>query len=193
MRSPRFVLGVLSGAAVLSLAVAGCGSTPEAPAAAPARAANVDAVFATTGTAITYLPDLVPAGARATVTSSTTGPSSTVTLKVSGLVPNRTYGSHAHQKACGPTAADSGAHFQHTKDPVSPSVDPAYANATNEVWLDFTTDAAGAASVTATQAQWAFTDQAAPQSVVVHAKPTATEPGKAGTAGDRAACITVQF
>jgi superoxide dismutase, Cu-Zn family len=135
----------------------------------------------------------VPVGAKAGVTSATQGQSSTVTLKVSGLLPNRTYGSHAHQKPCGPAAPDSGAHFQHSADPVSPSVDPAYANAVNEVWLDFTTDAAGAASVTATQDRWAFTDQAAPQSVVIHAKATATEPGKAGTAGDRAACVTVRF
>lgn len=194
-RSPR---PALAGLAVLSLAVlslAACGSTPaESPTpAASARAVSVDATFAGTGTAVTYLPELVPVGAKATVTSSSTPASSTVTLAVRGLLPNRTYGAHAHQKPCGPAAADAGAHFQHAKDPVSPSVDPAYANPANEVWLDFTTDATGAASITATQAQWAFTDQAAPQSVVVHARATATEAGKAGTAGDRAGCVTVQF
>jgi Cu-Zn family superoxide dismutase len=29
--------------------------------------------------------------------------------------------------------------------------------------------------------------------VIIHAMPTATDPGKAGTAGSRAACITVGF
>ena len=47
-------------------------------------------------------------------------------------MPNRTYGSHAHQKPCGPAAADSGPHFQHVADPVSPSVDPAYAKSLYE-------------------------------------------------------------
>lgn len=204
---------VLPALAVLSVALVGCSSPSQAPStgtgtpaattaqAAPAAGASgsaegdvaVEATFATTGDAITYNPELVPVGATAKVTSSTEGNSSTVTLAVTGLVPNRTYGSHAHQKPCGPAAADSGAHFQHVADPVSPSVDPAYANPQNEVWLDFTTDAQGAASVTATQAQWAFTDQAAPQSVVIHAMKTATEPGKAGTAGDRVGCVTVDF
>jgi Cu-Zn family superoxide dismutase len=204
---------VLPALAVLSVALVGCSSPSQAPStetgtpaattapAAPAAGAPgsaeddvaVEATFGTTGDAITYKPDLVPPGATAKVTSSTEGTSSTVTLAVTGLVPNRTYGSHAHQKPCGPAAADSGAHFQHNADPVNPSVDPAYANPQNEVWLDFTTDAQGAASVTATQAEWAFTDQAAPQSVVIHAMKTATEPGKAGTAGDRVGCVTVDF
>ncbi|MFC5952313.1 superoxide dismutase family protein [Pseudonocardia lutea] len=205
---------VLPALAALSVALVGCSSPSQAPstgtgtpAATTAQAApaaggasagaeqdvDVEATFGTTGEAITYRPDLVPAGATAKVTSSTEGNSSTVTLAVTGLVPNRTYGSHAHQKPCGPAAPDSGPHFQHVADPVTPSVDPAYANPQNEVWLDFTTDAQGNASVTATQAEWAFTDQAAPQSVVIHAMKTATEPGKAGTAGDRVGCVTVDF
>ncbi|MCE0767523.1 superoxide dismutase family protein [Pseudonocardia kujensis] len=204
---------VLPALAVLSVALVGCSSPAQSastetgtPAATTAQAApaagtsggaqaevDVEATFGTTGDAITYNPELVPAGATAKVTSSTEGTSSTVTLAVTGLVPNRTYGSHAHQKPCGPAAADSGAHFQHVADPVNPSVDPAYANPQNEVWLDFTTDAQGAATITATQTEWAFTDQAAPQSVVIHAMRTATEPGKAGTAGDRVGCVTVDF
>jgi Cu-Zn family superoxide dismutase len=171
-------------------------SAGSAPAVSDTRFASsvaVDATFGTDGVALTYDPALVPAGARAKVTGETSGTSSVVTLAVTGLLPNRTYGAHAHQKACGPAAADSGAHFQHTADPVKPSVDPAFANPANEVWLDFTTDPEGAGSDTATQSEWAFTEQAAPQSVVIHAQPTATEPGKAGTAGDRAACVSVDF
>ncbi|MFC5994488.1 superoxide dismutase family protein [Pseudonocardia hispaniensis] len=142
--------------------------------------------------AITHLPELVPAGATAKITSSSGGGRSTVTLEVSGLLADRHYGAHAHTKPCGLAATGSGPHFQHQKDPMSPSVDPAYANPQNEIWLDFTTDAQGRASATST-VDWEFTDEAHPASIVVHANHTATEPGKAGTAGDRAACVSVDF
>jgi superoxide dismutase, Cu-Zn family len=134
----------------------------------------------------------VPTGATAKVTSTSGGGASTVTLDVSGLVPNRAYGAHAHTKNCGATGADAGPHFQHQIDPVTPSVDPAYANPQNEIWLDFQTDAEGKAIATST-VNWEFTDAAHPQSVVVHDHHTSTEPGKAGTAGDRVACVTVGF
>ncbi|WP_181784553.1 superoxide dismutase family protein [Pseudonocardia pini] len=193
------VLVTLAAGAVLG----GCAAQAPSLSAAPAPAAvpdsrfassvAVDATFGTDGVAVTYDPALVPVGAQAKVTGETSGTSSVVTLAVTGLLPNRTYGAHAHQKPCGPAAADSGAHFQHTADPVKPSVDPAFANPVNEVWLDFTTDAEGAGSVTATQSEWAFTEQAAPRSVVIHALPTSTEPGKAGTAGDRAGCVSAEF
>ena len=77
-------------------------------------------------------------------------------------------------------------------DPVQPSVDPAYANPQNEVWLDLTTDGEGAGSATTTVA-WGFERAPRAQSVVIHAMPTATGAGRAGTAGDRAACVTVAF
>jgi superoxide dismutase, Cu-Zn family len=198
LRTRRLMLPVLAATALL----AGCGSAADTttPAAAQSSqssssssAIDVAGTFGTQGVALTYDPALIPEGATARVSGETTDATSTVTLAVTGLVPNRTYGAHAHQKACGPAAADSGAHFQHEADPVTPSVDPAFANPANEVWLDFTTDAAGAGSVTATQAEWAFTADRAAQSVVVHEKATATEPGKAGTAGDRAGCVTVDF
>jgi Cu-Zn family superoxide dismutase len=158
-----------------------------------ARAANVQATFAQgQGIAATYMPALVPAGATANVTSASGGGESTVTLDVSGLVPNRAYGAHTHAKNCGATGADAGPHFQHQKDPVTPSVDPAYANPQNEIWLDFQTDAEGKATATS-RVNWEFTDDAHPNSVVVHEHHTSTEHGKAGTAGDRAACVTVGF
>jgi superoxide dismutase, Cu-Zn family len=187
----RLLLPLLAATAL----VAGCGSaTPAAQTTSSSQSAiDVAATFATQGMALTYDPELVPEGATARVSGETTDTTSTVTLAVTGLLPNRTYGAHAHQKPCGPAAADSGAHFQHEADPVTPSVDPAFANPENEMWLDFTTDAQGAGSVTATQAQWAFTPGHAAQSVVVHEKATATEAGKAGTAGDRAGCVTVDF
>lgn len=77
-------------------------------------------------------------------------------------------------------------------DPVQPSVDPAHANPENEIWLDLTTDADGAGGATTT-VPWGFESGRRARSVVVHAMPPATDPGRAGTAGARAACITVAF
>ncbi|MHA6792254.1 superoxide dismutase family protein [Pseudonocardia bannensis] len=185
-----FALSACSGG---QTAPASGGASASASATGTNRDAEVEATFAEgQGAAITYLPELVPAGATAKVTSSSGDGTSTVTLELTGLVPNRHYGAHAHTKACGAAPADSGPHFQHEKDPVTPSVDPAYANPQNEIWLDFETDAEGKATATST-VNWDFTDGAHPQSVVVHSNHTATEPGKAGTAGDRAACVTVDF
>ncbi|WP_434446217.1 superoxide dismutase family protein [Lentzea sp. E54] len=140
---------------------------------------------------ITYDVQRIPVGAKLSTGTSVANGQTTVELKVSGLLPDTKYGSHVHTKPCGAKPADSGPHYQNSKDPVSPSVDPAYANAENEIWLDFTTDAQGAATATAT-VKWEFRDGEA-NSVVVHASHTSTEHGKAGTAGDRLACLTAQF
>ncbi|MEQ3550924.1 superoxide dismutase [Pseudonocardia nematodicida] len=145
------------------------------------------------GPAFTYDTELVPAGATVEVTNSEADGSTTTTLRVEGLVPNRTYGSHAHTEPCTPTdGGDAGPHFQYSLDPVTPSVDPAYANAQNEIWLDVTTDENGAGEATST-VPWAFPDDRRAASVVLHEEPTATHAGHAGTAGGRPACVTVDF
>ncbi|MFK4362908.1 hypothetical protein ABH939_006443 [Rhodococcus sp. 27YEA6] len=71
------------------------------------------------------------------------------------------------------------------------STDPAYANPSNEVWLDITTNANGNAQSTAT-VDWKFREGGA-QSVVIHADRTKDALGEAGTAGDRLACIDEDF
>lgn len=160
---------------------------------AEAAASTVPAAagtFATAGDVITYRPDLVPVGAHAAVVSlPTTG--TTVLLGVRGLLPERRYGAHVHTRACGPAPTDAGPHFQHVVDPVQPSVDPAYANPENEIWLDFTTDRRGNAFAVAA-VDWRFAERRG-GSVVVHETHTHTTPGQAGTAGARLACITVPF
>ena len=83
-----------------------------------------------------------------------------VALTVHGLLPDRDYGAHVHAKPCGLTGADAGPHYQHEPDPVQPSTDPAFANADNEVWLDFTTDREGNGVAVAKQA-WDFGSVAA--------------------------------
>lgn len=179
------------------LALTGCGSAaavePPPSSSSSMRNVQVSATFTTApGTATTYDPRLVPPGSRAAVSSSTGGGDTTVTLEVRGLEPDRRYGAHAHARPCGAAADAAGPHFQHVPDPVQPSVDPAYANPENEIWLDLSTDAEGAGSATTT-VPWDFERGRRAQSVVVHEMPTATEPGRAGTAGARAACITVAF
>jgi Cu-Zn family superoxide dismutase len=189
---------VIGAAVVLaSLSLAGCSSGTGTPAPASSVAAAAGSspsdqrvTFAEQGAAVTYNPALVPVGAGAHIVTSSEAGRSTVTLELTGLVPNRQYGAHAHAKACGPAPADSGPHVQHEKDPVTPSVDPAFANPRNEVWLDVTTDAQGNATSTST-VDWEFTGASRPNAVVVHAMPTSSEPGKAGTAGDRVGCVTL--
>lgn len=138
--------------------------------------------------AITYDTKRVPAGARLATSAKVENGRTTVTLTVTGLLPGTKYGSHVHTKPCGAKPADSGPHYQHEKDPVSPSVDPKFANPDNEIWLDLTTDDKGAATSSATVG-WEFRKGEA-NAVVVHASHTHTEAGKAGTAGDRLACLT---
>jgi Cu-Zn family superoxide dismutase len=141
--------------------------------------------------AMTYEPSLVPVGSEA-VTLDLSGPhGTTVALSVKGLVPERAYGAHVHTRPCGPSPADSGPHFQNVPDPHQPSTDPAYANPSNEVWLDFTTDAHGNA-LTLSTVDWTFAGRAA-SSVVIHERHTHTGDGQAGTAGARLACLNADF
>ena len=152
--------------------------------------------------AFTYDPELVPPGAEVAVGALELGPSRTVTLlAVTGLVPEHRYSAHVHAAACGTEATAAGPHYQHTADPVTPSVDPRYANRRNEVWLTdrggadgtayFTPDAAGTALVVVSN-PWQYGEKRG-GSVVVHAGPTKTAQGEAGTAGPRVGCLTVAF
>ncbi|SES38068.1 superoxide dismutase family protein [Lentzea albida] len=192
----RTTVAALTGAVLLAAGLAAC-SAPDGPAGSPSvkpiaeTAVAAPAASGDQPAGITYDVARIPVGARLSTGSTVADGRTTVELKVSGLLPDTKYGSHVHTKPCGAKPADSGPHYQNSKDPVSPSVDPRYANAENEIWLDFTTDAQGAASATATVA-WEFREGEA-NAVVVHAAHTSTEHGKAGTAGDRLACLTATF
>ncbi|MEV6237188.1 superoxide dismutase family protein [Lentzea sp. NPDC051838] len=195
----RTNVAALVGAVLLTAGLAACSS--EAPSSSAPQAPEIKPVAETevAGPAasgdqpkgITYDVKRIPLGAKLSTGSSVENGQTTVELKVSGLLPNTKYGSHVHTKPCGAKPADSGPHYQNEKDPVTPSVDPKYANAKNEIWLDFTTDAAGAATGKAT-VKWEFRKGEA-NAVIVHATHSSTEHGKAGTAGDRLACLTAQF
>ncbi|SDH82446.1 superoxide dismutase, Cu-Zn family [Actinokineospora alba] len=159
------------------------------PASAAGPTSGTFQTYSPGATAITYAPDKVPVGAKATVVPISEGEKTVVLLIVKDLLPHRQYGAHVHVKPCGALPADAGPHFQNVKDPVVPSVDPAYANPDNEIWLDFHTDARGHGQAVA-KVGWEFGDRPA-DSVVIHAEHTHTEPGNAGTAGPRLACLTL--
>lgn len=63
-----------------------------------------------------------------------------VTVHVTGLSPDTTYGAHVHQQTCGNGDADG--HYKF--DPAGPAAPP------NEIWPGFTTDAAGVGNGKAT-------------------------------------------
>src|SRR6266545_6761471 len=115
---------------------------------------------------------------------SVSGDKMRVEMSLTGLPPSYTFGSHIHKLACDEMQA--GGHYQHNPSPGAAN-DPAYANATNEAWLDFTTDAAGAATVN-TDVAW-IPRAGEAKSIIVHAMGTA--PG--GVAGAKLACLPLAF
>ena len=145
--------------------------------------------------AYAYVAEFVPHSAAANVSLATVGGKTQALLAVSGFLPNRRYGAHLHVNPCGVDPNAAGAHFENTPDPhasESPSTDPQYANPSNEVWLDFTTDMQGNAR-TNTEVPWVAIAPRHPNSLVVHENPTMTDPGHAGLAGARVACLTIPF
>lgn len=141
-------------------------------------------------TAITYDPAVVPPGATASVAISQNQETMEVRLVAAGLIPRRAYGAHLHTMPCTAVPGAAGPHYQHRTDPSKPSVDPAYANPENEVWLDFTVDGYGEAS-SAALVKWTFPAGKPARSLVLHAQTTKTAAGVAGTAGTRVACLTL--
>ncbi|KAA5829153.1 superoxide dismutase family protein [Saccharopolyspora hirsuta] len=202
------LLSSIVGACAAAALLAGCGGGPTPPptgnqptqehppsheqTASTKQASATYGAFEPGAKAVTYNPALVPTGAKVDLTSQRTNGRTKITVNVHGLVPNREYGAHVHTKPCGATGEDAGPHFQEKADPVKPSVDPAYANPQNEVWLDFHTDAQGNASAT-TEGAWSFDTRQDAKSFVIHETHTHTEPGKAGTAGGRLACLNAEF
>ncbi|KRV46548.1 superoxide dismutase [Wenjunlia vitaminophila] len=146
-------------------------------------------VGATVPKAVTHDVHGVPPGSHVWLAERAGERDTWLTLRVHGLRPDHTYGIHVHTEPCGRQPKDSGPHYQDQVDPRQPSVDPAYANPRNEVWLDLTTDRHGAGEATAHQ-RWRFRPGQA-RSVVLHQHGTSTERGHAGTAGDRLACVSV--
>lgn len=177
------VAGICAGAVVAALLASGTGATGAASGAPDGYWMRTDARFAPVGAlvpsaAVTYDDKLVPAAAWIEVSQHTAlSGTTTVKLRVDGMVPGHAYAVHVHQKPCGADPAAAGGHFQH-----KPSTDPAAVTADNEVWLDFTADEHGAAESSARH-DWTFR-QGEASSVVIHDMPGSKV---------RAACFTVPF
>lgn len=170
--------------AALASVLTGYGEdTPES------KAYQASGTFGSDAKAMAYDRKLVPAKAAGEATLTVSDARVVAELSVTGLLPDRHYGAHAHVKPCGSDGDAAGPHFQRKQDPVQPSVDPKYANPENEIWLDFATDADGAAEVKST-VDWKLEGRR-PASIVVHETHTHTEAGEAGKAGDRLACLTL--
>src|SRR6185295_19423630 len=106
-------------------------------------------------------------GATGTVKSCTTAANVTriimnvtLTQPDAGAINMRMFGSHVHVAAC--NVGQAGGHYRDDAG--------AGASSTNEFWLDFTTDATGAAMVDKT-GTFAIRDGGA-KAIVIHASPT---------------------
>jgi Cu-Zn family superoxide dismutase len=198
----RTVIVVAGLCAVVGAAV-GCGGEPAEPGRTGAsepkvtsRQIGVLAPVDSADTAFTYDQAAAPPGAQLELEVMEGAGATTARLTVELLQPDRGYAVHAHTEPCGVTGTDAGPHYQHEIDPAAtpdrPSVDPAYANPQNEIWLDLTTDGQGNGSAETT-VPFVFDDRV-PSSIVLHEQPkTATEQGRAGSAGGRVACFTAPF
>jgi superoxide dismutase, Cu-Zn family len=108
-------------------------------------------------------------------------------LDVAGFPPTRAFGSHLHQLPCEDTSK-AGGHYQHTPFPTGGMpTDPTYANAVNEAWLDFTTDANGSGVREVTLDWIPRAGQA--QAIIVHDMPS----GVGGVSGAKLACLPIAF
>lgn len=165
------------------------------PTASPSVTASIFMAPAEGVGAVTYDETAVPEGATSDVQVRVQDGQTHVQFTGTSLEADRDFGAHVHTKPCGERPEDAGPHYQNDPDPAAsaeePSSDPAYANPENEVWLDFTTDDGGSAQSSVT-VEWEFREGEA-QSLVLHEEHTMTGHGEAGTAGDRLACVTVEF
>jgi Cu-Zn family superoxide dismutase len=108
-----------------------------------------------------------------------------IDLDYTGLPPNMAFGSHIHKLDCATNMA--GGHYQNMPVPTDAGNDPMYANATNEVWMDFTADTAGKVKKSINSAFVPRAGEA--KAIIVHAMSTAT----GGVAGAKLACLNMPF
>ena len=124
----------------------------------------------------------IPPNATAAATAWDMGGTMRLTLAVAGFPASRDFGAHLHKDPCDPPNK-AGGHYQHNVAPMAEVSTPAYANTTNEAWLDFTTKADGTASAETTQ-PWVPRVGGA-KAIIIHAMRTDVN----GKAGDKLACL----
>ncbi len=107
-------------------------------------------------------------------------------LKLSGLKPDTQFGSHVHVASCDDNQA--GGHYQHNLRPdAAAAFDSEFANATNEVWLDFKSDAMGNATSDVTS-NWKLVSSRA-KAIIIHVMKT----GDGGVGGSKLACVNLKY
>jgi hypothetical protein len=125
----------------------------------------------------------VVGAATGSVKSCTENGKSRVTLDVTltsvdgGVSASRAYGAHVHVASC--ATGQGGGHYRNNPD--------AGASTSNEIWLDFTTSAAGVGAAD-TSAQWLIRPGEA-KAVILHDHTT----DATGAAGPKLVCIDVPF
>lgn len=186
------VAGVLAGAAALAMLTGG-GAPPAESAGPPAGGApthsaptgvywqRVHARFSPPAafipsSAVTYDMKVVPAASRIEVEQSTSPSGTRVTARLAGLEAGHAFGMRVHTRPCGSKPGAAGPRYLH-------GTGGRAAGPGDEVRLDFTTDARGAAAVS-TRRGWNFRPGGA-GSVVIDRGP--------GGAADPVACFTVPF
>ena len=143
-------------------------------------------------TPATYDSALVPVGASATVNASEAATRTTVTLAVTGCRRPPLWRARPHQAVRRRREGRGAALPVHARPGDAEAVRPRLRQQRERDLARLTTDAAGSGRATST-VPWAFPADRRAASVIIHAMPTSTEPGKAGGAGNRAACLTVGF
>lgn len=129
-------------------------------------------------------PNPITSGARASALAFDMDGQLRIELAVTGFPPSRVFGSHLHQRDCNDEKA--GPHYQNVPVPMGGMAnDPAFANPTNEAWLDFETDAAGDGAVELT-VSW-LPRPGEGRGIIFHHMAT----GEGGGAGARLACLPV--
>lgn len=106
-------------------------------------------------------------------------------LVVRGFPSERTFGSHLHRLECS-DPSKAGGHYQHMPFPEGGmATDPDYANATNEAWLDFTTDDGGNADSDVTLDWLPRAGEA--KAIIIHDRAS----GEGGVSGAKLACLPI--
>lgn len=138
-----------------------------------------------------YAPDMPDApnpitpGATASAEAFDVDGKLRIVLDVAGFPASRTFGSHLHRLPCN-DPMKAGGHYQHMPFPSGGmATDPTYANATNEAWLDFTTDAQGEAERELTVAWIPRAGEA--QAIIFHHMAS----GVGGVSGPKLACLPI--
>lgn len=177
--------------ALLSVSALGCGADDDEEAAGEMIASSQNEglrIYAEP-----YATPMAPSDVANPITTTATATASAfdvdgdmrIELNVSGFPVSRPFGSHLHRLPCD-DMTKAGTHYQNMPFPTSStSTDATYANATNEAWLDFTTDAQGNGSTVLTVDWLPRAGEA--KAIIIHDMLS----GVGGVSGAKLACLPI--